>query len=301
MVPTLPLKWTIYDRHGRELFDIFNNDNDNDDNISKIINAIYNKNDEINPKDIKRKIQYILAQMEVNLLPKDLEKMICIMCEKIKRAQIVSKRKCLELIIENHSKISQCPPKSLIRQYCDDNTLDGFYSKKWLIETMAKVLNVNHDDRSWFLTKHDKMFLDMINIINDNTSLSTMYSKSLLEILNTSVSMRSSYGIRKKGINQIIRHNKIYQNVDTVNNMTDNDIDDLFEKNCTEDGVIILAINKEKIISMIEEKKKFNFKSLTTRYSQFDRSSKELASSYMPNSNQFNFEYRGESSKCREI
>ena len=305
IVPAFSLKRPIYNENGKILFEIYNNDdeeeNNNEKNITNIIQMIY---DETKPMSdinlIKLKMKYVLAQMEVNLLSADLDKMIAIMCERIQQTQTISKKRCLELIIEHESDISNCPTQRDIQQLLSSlppELLSSNYNKAWLFTTLLKyIFKVSN---KYLLSKEqNETFLNIVNVIKKKVSIFKKYEECLLEILNTSVSMRSSYGIRKKGLNQIIRRGKINRNLTIVDNMNDEQMDNFLEENCTEDGVIILAINQNKLIAIArenEEKKNkeraIDYKSLTRRYTNFDAASKDIASCYLDDDhkNQFNF------------
>ena len=282
-------RWMIYDKYGRELFDI---SSDDDDDLTVINNIIYNL---IDDDTIKSQMKFIIAQMEVNLNSKKFEEIIMAVLKMIHQSLFVSKEKCLQLIIDNEKQIYNCPPKSEIRKILSKID-DGYFNKNWLISTVARI--VKCEDRITLLRENHRTILDMFKVVKTYTAKLDAYAKSLLEILNNSVSMRSSYGIRKKGLNQIIRSRDIKQNLELVENMNEDAMENFFSDNCTNDGVIILAINEKNFVQTINEKNDFDkfLKSLTQRFLRFDSSPKEMAAFYLPSPKQFNFLYDIENS-----
>ena len=321
VVPSQCSKWVIYNPNGSKLFNVLDDYNGNGNNnlnlvINQILDVLNNSDNNDtgtseNLKDkIKLQLRYIMAQMEVNLCAKDFEEMIYIISEKIQSAKIISKEQCLRLIINNKNFFDKWNTqlrkkdfeKHLVEINKENNSNSNWYSKTWLMGLVVDItrFDIENKGKYKFLDKYGKVVNDMIEIVNSYKFLANMYATCLLEILNTSVSMKSAYGIRKKGINQIVRNKKIKKNVNFVQEMTCDEMDNYLEENCTDDGVIILAINTNKIELMLEKchnnvtstitnNHQHLLKNLTTRYERLDRASKEMASCYITEGNQFNF------------
>ena len=268
-----PLEWCVYSRKGEKLFEINENEDDAKSIISKII-IRNNNNDEL---------KHIFAQLEVNLDPKIFKEMMDIIVQRVAEKQRISQRSCLEMILENAHAIVNCPKKE-IRQYLlnlNDDDDDCYYSKKWLTDFLAKLMKFNC--RREFLSKYEKTLQQMCKILKTYNNNELLY-----EILNDSVSMRSSYGLRKKGLNQMVRNRQITKNCQFVEEMTEDDMDNYLENNCSEDGAILLVVNKQHFLTNNNK-----LKALTNKIDDFDRSSRELVSCYLDGkSNQFNFTYK---------
>ena len=269
---------TIYNRKGVTLFDL-----DNDDiQVEFIIDQIINHLD--NDDSIEAQIKFIIAQMEVYLSAKDFQKIIESVCERVYKSARITQRACLNLIIDHQAQLPEdCPAKVVIREFIKNNhnSIDGPYSKNWLLPTLSQMCNIG--DKFTFLKERGNLFQAVIQLMNDYKKHTVNYTQSLLDILNTSVSMRSSYGIRKKGLAQIVRSKHIQQNVAAVDEMNEDDMDDFLMEYCTDDGVIFFAVKPNLFIS--------NNERLTERLANFDRSNSLLASSYLSNFNRFNFSY----------
>ena len=283
VIPSSSSVWPIYDIGGQnELFTINNNKDDKNNILKKIIESLGVVTTNID--EIFCYLKYILAQIEVNLRSQELEDMISIVAEKVNNTnKQLTKKQCLKLIIQNKQNISMCPTQGQINNFMTaskEEDMNRYYSRLWLVETMGKILNI--DDKQTLLSRYTNMFRDIRKIINNFKS--NIYENSLFEVLNTCVSMRSCYGFRKKGLSQIIRQKKVKKNLEFISNMDDERMDDLMEKNCTDDGVMILKIN---LNNLEEEENKI--KSLTTRLPRFDRMSKENAPWLLQEYDRLNF------------
>ena len=292
VIPSSSSVWSIYDIGGqKELFTINNNEDDINNILKKIIESL---GVITNIDDIFCYLKYILAQIEVNLRSQELEDMISIVAEKVNNTKQLTRKQCLKLIIQNKQNISMCPTQGQINNFMTiskEEDMNRYYSRLWLVETMGKILNI--DDKHTLLSHYTNMFRDIGKIINNFKS--NIYEKSLFDVLNTCVSMRSCYGYRKKGLNQIIRQKKVKTNLEFISKMDDEAMDDLMEKNCTDDGVIILKINMNNLLSLEEEGAINNkeienkIKSLTTRLPRFDRMSKQNAPWLLQEYDRLNF------------
>ena len=220
--------------------------------------------------EIVYNLKYILAQLEVNISSKELEDMIAIVAENLNKMNQMTKIQCLQLIIKNRENIFRCPSLRQIEQFISllsKEDMNSYYNTYWLLESMAKILDIT--DRSVLFQKYSKMFQDITNIIKKFSSCS-IYQNSLFELLNTCVSMRSSYGFRKRGLTQIIRQKKVNKNLESINNMKDYEMEEFLEKNCTNDGVILLKINKNKLLSFEEEEEEETYRRQTYNWSNDD-------------------------------
>ena len=139
----------------------------------------------------------------------------------------MSQTASLEILLENAKDINNFPQKE-IRQYLSKNKQNkGVYSKRWLTDFLAKLLKFN--SRQEYISKYQKPLQQMLQILKNHNTQEQM----VLEILNNSVSMRSSYGFRKKGLSQIVRNNQITKNCKIVEEMTEDDMDHYLETNCS--------------------------------------------------------------------
>ena len=235
--------WPIYNYTSR-IFDININDTTAINTINNILDNLRNKHLETED-EIVLYLKYIIAQLEVIVDTTLLDNMIEIITEKVNNSNQISRRDCLNLIISNRNQIDKCPSKHRINVYISVNqtNLDNAYTNQWLMEAMAEILVI--DSKSTLVNNYTEMFKNIKHFIRQFSS-STNYEILLFDVLNTCVSFRSCYGIRKRGLNQIIRQKTVNKNLETIHSQTDQQVEELLENNC--DEVILLKINQNEIL-----------------------------------------------------
>ena len=211
---------TIYDKEEKVLFSI-----QDEDDAQIIVNNIM--------KNICMfdELPIILSQLEVILSPTRFMDIVeCVFQKSVKYA--LSKKEVLQYLYNWKEDIhGEFPSKDIydiLNQESQD--LSSPYSKKWLISFLLKIngfktlLEVNNNK------EYNKMFEDVfLFLLKQQNSLINIY-KTLGEALSGCVPMRSSYGIRKKGLAQIVCQHKIAKNVEKIQseNFGEDDRDEFF-------------------------------------------------------------------------
>ena len=300
------------------IVDIKNDEEQPSTILEKIIKCVY---DIYNSKryTIERVItemQYICSQLEVWLHQTQITKMIERLVDEaeilIERGGMMFKMKdALQIILKNEKSIPHCPTKrikGLLSSSIDgDSKINRPYNKKLLTRL---IFDDNNDNDNSIIVNNIRNNAKLINrmnevikIYNENNITMKDWIEHLANILDNCVSLKTAYGKRIKGIEQRIRGKKVSQNVQKAKQMTEDDIDSLFQNECTLNGVLIVCLNTNNFSKIIENNNNDDddYKKIIKRIPDFDRSDKDLASCYLPETPQsvLTFPYKdrgGESS-----
>ena len=215
----------VYNNEKREIFQI-ENENDDEYILSCIMKA---QNDNLPLKPI-------FSQLEIILKPEIFSKM---MDKIVERSNYVFTRKdAIQCLSNSNSNLQQY----LMQRY--STTADKIpYTKNWFISSFSEYMNL---DKTNAVIKYQ----NEINIILKNSIAVAKREKEakyeiLADLLQNCVSTRASYGLRRKGLNHMVKRKRIYDNVNIVHSATEDTIYELFENECTEDGVLIFTVNKK--------------------------------------------------------
>ena len=277
----------VFNIDGQEIFKVSTTFNVHDDHLGLVDDILRNiSGDEL---IVAAQLKFIVAQLEVHLHPESFEKIFEIVSDRVSQMQRISQRECLRLILENHSQIRVCPPRSefekLLLTY---GRGEGNYSKKWLMQTLANILGIEH--RFELVNRYRDTLNDIIDILNNRTKIVKKYAASLLQILNTSVSMRASYGIRNKSLTQVLNRRRINKNLAIIQDLDEEKLDDFIMKHCSDDGVIFLAVNERNLLNSMITNYDQLLNSLTFRFTNFDRTCRNLAGGFL--TNELSFPYQ---------
>ena len=288
--------WPIFNRSGRKIFDVYKTKQQQNEDASVIARTtIENVQRHLNRDEpLQSQLKFIIAQMEVNLSSDEFQNIINIVTRMAYESTQMSRKNCLELLCQNFSTAT--PIGSEIRKVLSNKNYNyaGVYSKRWILNFIGEILNAQN--KFELVQHHSNTLKSVFKIMKNHLNTLGDYTKTLLEVFNTSVSMRSSHGIRKRGLRQIIRKQDIDRNVAIAQNLDNDGMDDFFSEHCTEDGVILLAVNKKEMLrwltasSFLQSSWNDHILSLMTRHTNFDRLHASLASPFLSQQS-FSFEY----------
>ena len=269
----------------------FEIDIDNDEPstiLEKIINSLYNASKNLSKDEVINEMRFICSQLEVWLRQTQITKMIEHLVNKAENMTIFKMKDALTVIL-NQKETIYIPhylTKRITRLLQNDRDvrINKPYSRKWFTRLLFSDDNDDNDDNG-FIANNIRTNENLINIMNDiikkNSENMRYWIEHLANILDRCVSLKTAYGKRIKGIEQRIRDKRSSQNVQKVKQMTEEDIDDLFQNECTKNGVLIVSVNTD-IFENIIANNSYDNDNIIKQIPDFDRSNKELASSYLP-------------------
>ena len=223
-IPFTPFS-TIYNEE-TPLFQILN-DNDEDYILSNIMKA----------QEENIPLKHIFAQLEVILKPEIFSKMMDTIVERgnydftrkdaTQSLDTVNFAHFQNFLIVNNNEKENVP-----------------YTKKWLIFMFSKYMKVNRVDVVLYYSNEITNIFEKLYIKSEKRKEAKY--EVLADLLQNCVSTRASYGLRRKGLNHIAKRKKIHDNVNLVNNATEDYMYELFENECMEDGVLIFSVQNNR-------------------------------------------------------
>ena len=309
--------WPVYDNLGKNIFNVYN---EADEDVNAVaLSIIENIQSKIRPVDgkninsLESQLHFIIAQLEVNLNVDKFKKITSIVARNVYQSTQITQRNCLKLILQNLSRLEnylrhvnagiddisqEIENVSGTLKYSINRILESEseklqknYNRQWLVEILGASLNVNKFE-VLINSVYQQTLRYIFIIINEFIKSRYQGEKLLFQLLNTSVPMRSSHGIRSKGLAQIIRREDIQENVKTTKNITEEQLDSLIQDHCSKNGVIFLSFERAKMIDNLSMAISYEpyIKALTKRFDEFDRMDAFMATAFFQDKN-FLFEY----------
>ena len=211
---------------------------------SMFLNTIYHYAAQPNTM-IRDTLKFMLSQLEAVIHPDELLKLqeTCLdNLEKMNRSKLTKGRVWSKLASDDvlRTYISTNP--------LDDRTASEEYNRLWLNAYIYDILGTD----SFNATSAQIQICNNAHTILKKIERTDCIYEYIFEILETIVPVKGSYGKRSRSARKALRSRNIDQNVEAVKNATSDTIIDFFDEKCSEEGILIFALDLNTLKSNLE-------------------------------------------------